>query len=72
VGDSGCIFTRITLMSDDRKPRIDWMIAGGAIASLSAISPPAAGVAVVVLCLHQAYEWFDDQPKREEGPEKVE
>jgi len=59
-------------MSDDREPKIDWLVAGGAIASLATISPPAAGAAAVALGLHQAYAWVKKEREREEGPDKAE
>lgn len=58
-------------MSTNRKPEIDWLMAGGAIATLAVISPPAAGAAAVALGLHQAYEWLDSQGKSTEGPDKT-
>lgn len=59
-------------MSEDRKPALDWLIAGSAIASLTAISPPAAGAAAIALGLHQTYEWFRASADDDEGPDKAE
>ena len=59
-------------MSDDPKPSLDWLIAGSAIASLTAISPPAAGAAAITLGLHQAYERFMAAQTHEKGPDKAE
>ena len=58
-------------MSDDRKPGIDWRIAGPALTGLATVSPPAAIAATVALGLHQAYDWWQSQDKGAEGPEKA-
>ncbi len=59
-------------MSNDRHPDIDWLVAAGAIASLTAISPPAAGAAAIALGLHQAHDWIKANWKHNEGPDKAE
>ena len=58
-------------MSDNRKSGINWGIAGGAVAALATVSPPAAAAAGVVLGLHEAYNWWKDQDQGDEGPEKA-
>jgi hypothetical protein len=57
-------------MSDNRAPVIDWLAAGGAIATLATISPPAAAAAAVVLGVHHAYGWWENRDSSEEGFDK--
>lgn len=57
-------------MSENRKPGIDWRIAGGAIVTLTVVSRLAAGTAAVALGLHQAYDWWQSQDKGDKGPEE--
>ena len=58
-------------MSDDRNPVLDWCMAGGALATLAVVSPPAAATAAVTLGLHQAYNWCKGRDEGAKGPEEA-
>lgn len=57
-------------MSEDRPRDPEWLITAGAVASLAAVSPPAAGAAMIALGVHQLYAWYQRQPERERGPDE--
>jgi hypothetical protein len=57
-------------MSEDRKNNPEWLITAGAVAALSAVSPPAAGAAAIVLGMHQIYTWYQRQPDDDQGLDK--
>ena len=58
-------------MSDAKSSAFKWSVAGGAIATLGAVSPPAAAAASVAFGLHEAYNWWNEPDKGDKGPEKA-
>ncbi|MBU6498523.1 MAG: hypothetical protein KGJ41_14240 [Rhodospirillales bacterium] len=59
-------------MSEDRKAEPEWLVAAGAIAALSGISPPAAGAAAITLGLHHLYKWWQQEAQDDQGPTRPE
>ena len=57
-------------MSDAKSSAAKWGVAGGAIATLAIVSPPAAAAAGVAFGLHEAYNWWNDPDKGDKRPEK--
>lgn len=55
-------------MSDDSSGPKKWVPAGIALAGLAVVSPPAAGVAAIVLGVQECVEYFHSRKEKGSGP----